>query len=86
MSADTVCNKVLQVVKDSNLNFLINETPYSAFVTIRKTFVKHSEEDTLEKVVTHQNTARQNTLKADLEHKGEAFIVEHNNSKESFRA
>ena len=74
MSADTVCNKVLQFVKDSNLNFLINETPYSAFVTIRKTFVKLSKEDTLDKVVTHQNPARENTHNSDLEQKCEALI------------
>ena len=79
MTAETVCNQVLQKVKGSNHNFIINETPYSAYVTIRKTFVKHSAE---EKVVTHQNHGRENAPKADLEHKCETLIVENNNLRE----
>ena len=43
LKANTVCSKVLTVLKESNLNYLVNETPYSAFVTIRKTFVKQIE-------------------------------------------
>eukprot|EP00092_Neocalanus_flemingeri_P090255 GFUD01114297.1.p1 GENE.GFUD01114297.1~~GFUD01114297.1.p1 ORF type:complete len:114 (-),score=29.92 GFUD01114297.1:20-361(-) len=31
-------------LKQSNLNYLVNETPYSAFVTIRKKFVKEASE------------------------------------------
>ena len=43
-----MCNQVLKVVKESRLNYLMNETPYSAHITIRKKFVKHVEvEDTL---------------------------------------
>ena len=38
--ASTMCNQVLRVVKESNLNYLVKETPYTAYVTIRKTFVK----------------------------------------------
>ena len=46
LRASIMCNQV-RVVKESNLNYLVNETPYSAFVTIRKKFVKHREvEDT----------------------------------------
>ena len=41
--ANNVCNQVLKVLKESNLNYLVNETPYSAFVTIRKKFVKQME-------------------------------------------
>lgn len=38
--ASFVCNQVLRVIKESNLNYLVNETPYSAFITLRKKFVK----------------------------------------------
>ena len=39
-SANYSCDKVLFVLKNSNLNYLLNETPYSAYITIRKKFVK----------------------------------------------
>ena len=38
--AHLVCEKLLNNVKASNLNYLLNETPYSAFITIRKRFTK----------------------------------------------
>ena len=41
--ASLMCNQVLRIVKDSNLNYLVNETPFSAYVTIRKKFVKNKE-------------------------------------------
>ena len=40
VQASEVCNKILQGIKSSNLNFVINETPYSANICIRKRFVK----------------------------------------------
>ena len=47
LKANTVCNQVLKVLKQSNLNYLVNETPYSAFVTIRKKFVRTREDQEL---------------------------------------
>ena len=45
--ASFVCNQILKVIKESRLNYLVNKTPYSAHITIRKKFVKHVEaEDT----------------------------------------
>ena len=41
--ANFVCNQVLRVIKESDLNYLVNETPYSAFITIRKKFIKNRE-------------------------------------------
>ena len=38
--AHTVCEQMLSILKSSNLNYIVKETPYSAFVTIRKRFVK----------------------------------------------
>ena len=82
MTANSACNQVLQIIKESNLNFLINETPYSAFVTIRKKFVKCSAEVTLETEVIHEKPARENISNNELDNKFEALVVENNNLKE----
>ena len=42
VTADAVCENVLECLKTSNLNFLIQESPYSVYVTIRKRFLKNS--------------------------------------------
>ena len=38
--AMATCEKVLSTVKKSALNFIIQETPFSAYLTIRKTYCK----------------------------------------------
>ena len=50
LRANTVCNQVLKVLKESDLNYLVNETPFSAFVTIRKNFVRQREEQEVSEV------------------------------------
>ena len=76
LSANSVCNQLLKIVKDSNLNYLVNETPYSAYVTIRKTFVRNSSEVTLAgKDLNQENLAKENDAPQD---KFEALIVENN--------
>ena len=48
MSYDTrahiVCEEFLSILRRSKLNYLVKETPYSAFVTIRKRLVKNGQE------------------------------------------
>ena len=39
-SAEMACGQVLFSLKMSNLNYMVKETPFSAYVTIRKKFVK----------------------------------------------
>ena len=39
-STDFACGQVLYCLKNSNLNYIVKETPYSAYVTIRKRFIK----------------------------------------------
>ena len=39
-SAHNVCQKVLNNLRLSNLNFMISETPYSAQILLRKRFLK----------------------------------------------
>ena len=39
MAATAMCDQVLQTLKYSNLNFVVQETPFSAYITIRKSFI-----------------------------------------------
>ena len=41
VSAQDHCNAVLDHVRSSNLNFLSQETSYSVYLTIRKSFIKN---------------------------------------------
>ena len=41
--AHKVCEDLLSICKSSKLNYLVKETPYSAYITIRKRFVKETD-------------------------------------------
>ena len=43
MSARAACDRLVEEVKTSNLNFVVKETPYSVFITLRKSFAKTTE-------------------------------------------
>ena len=43
--ADSVCGQVLICLRMSKLDYMVRETPYSAYVTIRKRFNKHVKEE-----------------------------------------
>ena len=45
--ANQVCEKLLNNTRTSKLLYLVNETPYSAFITIRKQFIKGYEESSI---------------------------------------
>jgi hypothetical protein len=45
MSPDFECGKILFSLKMSRLNFLVKETPYSAYITIRKKFIKENNQN-----------------------------------------
>ena len=38
--AHEACDMVIETMRNSQLNFVLQETPYSAFITIRKSFCK----------------------------------------------
>ena len=38
VSAEFACGKILFGIRQSKLNYVLNETPYSAYITIRKKF------------------------------------------------
>ena len=40
--ANKTCDRLIAFLRDSGLNFLVQETPFSAFLTIRKTFCRGS--------------------------------------------
>ena len=44
VKAHTVCQNILNIVRGSNLNYLVNETPYSAHITVKKRFRKDYQE------------------------------------------
>jgi len=39
MTAHKTCDKLVNAVKSSNLHFVLQETPHSVYITIRKKFV-----------------------------------------------
>ena len=41
MSVEKACGQILFCLKTSNLNYMVKETPFSAYVTIRKKFLKN---------------------------------------------
>ena len=43
-SPEFACGQILFSIKESQLNYVVNETPYSVHVTLRKTFIKEAVE------------------------------------------
>ena len=43
MDANLTCEQILRYIKLSNLNFNIVETPFSATITLKKTFIKNKD-------------------------------------------
>ena len=64
------CDFVTNSVRDSLLNYSIQETPYSLYLTIRKTFTRSSlfsdQNSTLPNFATHENEKQVETLKMRL--------------------
>ena len=44
-SPEFACGQILFCLKTSQLNYVVKETPYSAYITIRKRFVKSAIEN-----------------------------------------
>ena len=40
ISANYICDQIIQEIRSSQLNFVISETPYSAQISLRKKFLK----------------------------------------------
>ena len=64
------CDKLLTLLRDSGLNFLIQERPYSVFVTIRKSFCREPKKflnNTVNEVIDEKLKFENNKLKTTLE-------------------
>ena len=51
-SAHKTCDEIVKSVKSSNLHFILQETPHSVYLTIRKKCVKNCEENNRSKIET----------------------------------
>ena len=78
------CAQVLDTLRQSGLNYTLNETPYSVYLTLRKKFIKEH----LPTKITQSQDANENTNKgkdtSQLAKLQEAFnveIVKHNATK-----
>ena len=56
VDANKICDEIIRNVSSSNLNYRINQTPYSVYLTIRKKFIKEFEPNHSEpKIVSEEN-------------------------------
>ena len=62
-SPDFVCGQILFSLKMSKLNYLVNETPYSAYITIRKKFIKNNDESQDNLAYTNKNDEESELLR-----------------------
>ena len=87
MSASEVLNDILQNIQTSQLNFSMNLTPFSAYITIRKSFTKNSNPPATVQPVgpVSQDVSRENVIlkqqKEELLTKIEALEADHNSAK-----
>ena len=61
------CDTILKIVRDSDLNFYVQETPFSAFITIRKTFFQGSSKGLNNPAVLEVNSDEHEKLKLENE-------------------
>ena len=65
MSVEMACGQVLFSLKASKLNYMVKETPFSAYVTIRKKFVKNFQ--TIETSIENNSDNEENNHVKKLE-------------------
>ena len=70
ISAHETCDEIVNSVKSSNLHFILQETPHSVYITIRKKFVneafsKNDEENNSKQTYISLKSAYEN-LKTNL--------------------
>ena len=53
--AHYTCSKLLDAIKSSQLDFLLQETPYSVFLTIRKKYIKSFKPASKEELFEHES-------------------------------
>ena len=81
MSVEKACGQILFCLKTSNFNYMVKETPFSAYVTIRKKFVRNLQavETVIENVTkpdNYENNRRLNKEIALLQKKVKDVLTE----------
>ena len=66
-SAEFACGQLLFNLKNSQLNYLVKETPYSAYITIRKKLIKSFDKEALEPVASDPIDVNENIKKIERE-------------------
>ena len=73
-------DRILDVIKSSNLHFNIQETPHSVYITIRKKFVRESPVKMSNHVIGEQNLASLEEANSNLRNDLEEEIDSHTES------
>ena len=60
MTPNQACAVIMKTVNESNLNFQVNQTPYSCYISIRKKFLKDEPEQNPESESLSDNEALKN--------------------------
>ena len=72
------CDKILKEIRTSNLHFMVQESPYSIYLTLRKRFFKNTKVKTGK---VPESEAETELLKAALEKKEKELIEAKNTIK-----
>ena len=65
--AEFACGQLLFSLKNSKLNYLVRETPYSAYITIRKTLLKSFDKKAFEAVTNNTSATNVNVKNVEKE-------------------
>ena len=71
VKADNLFGQVMICLRMSKLDYLVNETPYSAYVTIRKKFVKSLDHEVIEEEYVNKTNTRDNHIRKFINLGGE---------------
>ena len=78
---EKACGQILFCLKMSNLNYMVKETPYSAYVTIRKKFTKVSNVETPPSIKVNESNEKLRKEHNLLEQKCKALYSENGHLK-----
>ena len=80
------CNNIVNSVHDSNLNFSMTETPYSLYITVRKSLLKSSQDQVLQHLAKKTLPANQNLPQnLDTDVKYQESVRQLKNEMEAFK-
>ena len=67
ISPQETCDKILAEIRASNLHFMIQESPYSIYLTLRKKYTKNASKHSKIQITTLENHLNQSDEKLELE-------------------